>query len=122
MLPFNHLNNQNLSFRHSWRPEQQRVLDNVLGYLDDKRIHIVAAPGAGKTVIGIEIFNRLNLKALVVSPTRLIRNQWLQRITDFLPNDEIPNWCRATISECKKFTPKTYQGLLSLDKKISTND
>ncbi len=118
----NHLNNQNLSFRHSWRPEQQRVLDNVLAYLDDKRIHIVAAPGAGKTVIGIEIFSRLNLKTLVVSPTRLIRNQWLERITDFLPTDETPNWCSATITDCKQFTATTYQGLFSLDKKISKND
>jgi superfamily II DNA or RNA helicase len=122
MLPINHFDTPNLNFNHSWRPEQQRVLDNVLGYLDDKRIHIVAAPGAGKTVIGIEIFNRLNLKALVVSPTRLIRNQWLERITDFLPSDEIPNWCSATISDCKKFTATTYQGLFSLDKKINQND
>ena len=122
MLPSNHLDNPTLNFIHSWRPEQQRVLDNVLSYLDDKRIHIVAAPGAGKTVIGIEIFNRLNLKALVVSPTRLIRNQWLERITDFLPSDEIPSWCSSTITACKQFTATTYQGLFSLDKKINQND
>ncbi len=121
-MPFNTLDKPTLNFKHSWRPEQQRVLDNVLRYLDDKRIHIVAAPGAGKTVIGIEIFNQLNLKALVVSPTRLIRNQWLQRVTDFLPTDEIPSWCSDTITQCKQLTATTYQGLFSLDKKLNDND
>jgi len=111
-----------LKFIHQWRPEQQRVLNNVLEYLDDRRIHIVAAPGAGKTVIGIEIFNRLQLKALVVSPTRLIRNQWLERVTDFLPTDEIPQWCSDKLTKCTQFTATTYQGLFSLDKKISQND
>ena len=111
-----------LKFNHNWRPEQQRVLANVLAYLDDKRIHIVAAPGAGKTVIGIEIFNRLALKALVVSPTRLIRNQWLERLTDFLTTKDLPNWCSKDLHDSRYFTAVTYQGLFSLDKKISQED
>ncbi len=113
---------ESLNFKHSWRPEQQRVLDSVLQYLDDKRIHIVAAPGAGKTVIGIELFNRFQLKTLVVSPTRLIRNQWLNRLSDFLPTDKTPDWCSDSIDTCNLFTATTYQGLFSLDKRLSQYD
>ncbi|MBL4660862.1 MAG: DEAD/DEAH box helicase family protein [Alcanivoracaceae bacterium] len=109
----------NLKFKYSWRPEQQRVLSNILQYLDDKRIHLVAAPGAGKTVIGIEVFNQLKLKTLVVSPTKLIRNQWLQRLCDFLIIDEKPEWSGIDLDEISQFTSTTYQGLFSLDKTIS---
>ncbi len=110
-----------LKFKYQWRPEQQRVLDNVLPYLDDKRIHLVAAPGAGKTVIGIEIFNRLQLKTLVVSPTRLIRNQWLSRLGDFISDGSKPTWCSKSLHETQFFTSTTYQGLFSLEKKLAEN-
>lgn len=108
-----------LKFKHSWRPEQQRVLDNIFHYLDDKRFHLVAAPGAGKTVIGIEVFNQLQLKTLVVSPTRLIRNQWLQRLQDFLPSLIAPVWSSDSLANTQHFTSTTYQGLFSLDKQIT---
>jgi len=71
----------NLEFIYPWRPEQQRVLDRLNTYMDDKRVHIVAAPGAGKTVLGLEIFNRLNLKTLALSPTVLVKNQWIERLS-----------------------------------------
>ncbi len=109
----------NLKFKYNWRPEQQRVLSNILQYLDDKRIHLVAAPGAGKTVIGIEVFNQLQLKTLVVSPTKLIRNQWLQRLCDFLITEEKPTWSGIDLDKISQFTSTTYQGLFSLDKTIS---
>ena len=41
-----------LKFRYSWRPYQQRVLDSIDQHLDDDRLHVVAAPGAGKTTVG----------------------------------------------------------------------
>jgi superfamily II DNA or RNA helicase len=112
----------NLKFKHQWRPEQKRVLENIHLYLDDKRIHLVAAPGAGKTVIGLELFGRLQLKTLVLSPTRLIRNQWLQRLSDFLSKEHDTRWCSRDLTVPGQLTASTYQGLFSLDKMISEND
>ena len=117
-------NNKNhtldLTFCHAWRPEQQRVLDQLGGYLDDKRIHIVAAPGAGKTVIGLEIFNRLQLKTLTVAPTTIVRNQWLERLNKFLPDEQYnPSWAGTSLKHPLTFTASTYQGLFSFDKKLS---
>lgn len=45
---------ETLTFRYRWRPYQQRVLDAIDQHLDDARLHIVAAPGAGKTTLGLE--------------------------------------------------------------------
>ena len=63
-----------LAFRHSWRPSQQRVLEEVQLHLLDRRLHVVAAPGAGKTTLGLECFRLLGKPAVVLSPTRTIRN------------------------------------------------
>jgi len=111
----------NLKFIHSWRPEQHKVLNRLDSYLADKRVHIVAAPGAGKTVLGIEIFNRLDLKTLVLSPTILVKDQWLDRLSAFMPEnseDEIYSWTSTNLSEPKFFTSSTYQSLHAFDKKI----
>jgi superfamily II DNA or RNA helicase len=62
---------ETLQFRYSWRPYQQRVLDAIDDHLDDYRLHIVAAPGAGKTTLGLEVFKRLGKSTLMLSPTRV---------------------------------------------------
>lgn len=109
-----------LQFRYPWRPEQARILDQLDVYLDDRRIHIVAAPGAGKTVIGLEIFNRLQLRALAIAPTTVVRDQWLERLSAFLPpTSPLPAWCGKTLEEQHDFTATTYQGLFSFDQKLS---
>ena len=42
-----------ISFRGTFRDYQQRVLDDSGRYLKNGRIHVVAAPGAGKTTLGL---------------------------------------------------------------------
>ena len=109
-----------LAFKHPWRPEQKRVVEKLDTYLTDKRIHIVAAPGAGKTVIGLEIFKHLQLKTLAISPTTVVRDQWMERLSDFLPNGEPhPDWCSHSLTQPALFTTATYQGLYGFDKRLS---
>ena len=69
-----------LSFRGVWREYQARILREADLYLEDKRIHIVAAPGAGKTTLGIELIRRSGRPCLILSPRVIIRQQWLERI------------------------------------------
>lgn len=110
MSPFNEM-----EFRHSWRPYQKRVLDAVHQHLNDKRLHIVAAPGAGKTTLGLEVFRLLGKPAIVLSPTRVIRDQWLDRLKDFCQLDDINklNWVSNTLLTPKTLTSITYQALHS---------
>lgn len=81
----------------------------------DGRIHISAAPGSGKTTLGIEIIRRFAKPALVLVPTITIREQWAERIKEaFL---ETPSEAKALLSqnlkEPKTITIVTYQALHS---------
>ena len=71
-----------MAFRKEWRVYQSRLLGHLDRYLDNKRLHLVAAPGSGKTVIGLEVIRRLNQPTLVLAPTITIRDQWVDRLVD----------------------------------------
>lgn len=102
-----------LKFEGQWRSYQKRVLDKAAHYLKDKRIHIVAAPGSGKTTLGIELIRRLDAPVLVLSPSINIRNQWLQRIaSSFLsPGTEQERILSNSIKSPALITAITYQAL-----------
>lgn len=104
-----------LKFDGQWRSYQQRVLDRADNYFKDNRIHIVAAPGSGKTTLGIELIRRLNAPALILSPSINIRNQWLQRIEDaFLPEGtDTERILSDSIKKPALITAITYQALHS---------
>lgn len=102
-----------LAFRLTWRPSQQRVLDAIESHINDRKLHIVAAPGAGKTTLGLEVFRRLGQPTLVLSPTRTIRDQWVSRLRDFVPEDTAwpPDWVSTDLNTPAPFTSITYQAL-----------
>ena len=41
-----------VKFYGTYRPYHQRVLDNLEKFMDNEKIHVVAAPGSGKTILG----------------------------------------------------------------------
>jgi superfamily II DNA or RNA helicase len=102
-----------LAFRFTWRPSQARVLEAIRLHLNDDRLHVVAAPGAGKTTLGLECFRLLAEPALVLSPTRTIRDQWVSRLRDFVPPDAAfpPEWVSTSLDAPSVFTSITYQAL-----------
>lgn len=102
-----------LQFRMTWRPYQQRVLTELEHHLGNGKLHVVAAPGAGKTTLGLEVFRLLGKRTLVLSPTRGIRDQWITRLRDFLPDDAAfpPEWVSENLREPGVFTSITYQAL-----------
>lgn len=104
-----------LQFKGKWRDYQARVLQNAGKYLSDGRIHIVAAPGSGKTTLGIELIRRLNEKALVLTPSITIREQWVARIAEaFLCEGMNPDdYLSQSLKEPKAITVATYQSLHS---------
>lgn len=69
-----------MRFSGVWRDYQKRVLDEFEAHISDQRVHIVAAPGSGKTVLGLELMRRLGRPALILAPTRTIRDQWPERL------------------------------------------
>lgn len=104
-----------LEFKGKWRSYQARVLDSAAQYLSDNKIHIVAAPGSGKTTLGIELISRLNEPALVLVPSITIREQWVARIEEAFLCDgcRSEDYLSQSLKNPKAITVVTYQALYS---------
>lgn len=106
---------KSMAFQKVWRAYQKRLLDQLDSYLDDRRFHLVAAPGSGKTVLGLEVIRRIGQPTLVLAPTITIRNQWVDRLVDyFLPAGQRPSWVSTDLRAPALLTIATYQALHSL--------
>lgn len=104
-----------LSFKGQWRQYQQRVLDKAESFMDDGKIHLVAAPGSGKTTLGIEFIQRFGNPTLILVPTVTIRQQWVNRIKQaFLSNaNQAEQLISQDLKRPKMITVATYQALHS---------
>jgi superfamily II DNA or RNA helicase len=74
-----------LALRGALRPSQQLALDAFEADRTAGRssTHIVAPPGSGKTVVGLEIVRRLGHPAVVLAPTAAIAAQWADKLALF---------------------------------------
>lgn len=104
-----------LCFKGTWRVYQQRVLDRFDTYIADKKIHIVAAPGSGKTTLGIEIIKKIDHPTLILVPSITIREQWIARISEaFLTDpDTGGTYLSQDLRKPRLITVTTYQALHS---------
>ena len=103
---------ETMAFRKTWRVYQARLLQRLEGYLADGRLHVVAAPGSGKTVFGLEVIRRLDSPTLVLAPTITIRDQWVDRLLEhFLGSAERPEWVSTDLRKPGLLTVSTYQAL-----------
>ncbi len=104
-----------LEFKGQWREYQKRILKNSEQYMEDHKIHVVAAPGSGKTTLGIELIRRQGAPCLILSPSITIRQQWLERIKEgFLQDGCDPETILSDdLKHMKAITAVTYQALYS---------
>ena len=105
-----------MTFRKTWRAYQSRLLSHLDGYLQNRRLHLVAAPGSGKTVLGLEVIKRANQPTLVLAPTITIRDQWVDRLVDLFlpPGSGRPAWVSTELRSPAFLTVATYQALHAL--------
>ena len=118
------MNFDNISFNGTFREYQQRVLDNSSKFISDGKINIVAAPGSGKTILGLELIRRLNSPCIIFSPTTTIRQQWGQRFSDSFLNDnqDVDDYVSYDLNDIKLINSLTYQALHSAINKIEISD
>ncbi len=101
-----------INFHGQFRTYQQKILDSADEYLQDGRIHIVAAPGSGKTILGLELIRRLHAPCIILSPTTTIRNQWGERFTEsFLQGEDSAEYLSYYLNHLSPLTSVTYQAL-----------
>jgi len=103
---------ENYSFKYPWRKYQANVLAELDKHMNDDKLNVVAAPGSGKTILGLEIVRRLNKNVLILSPTLTIKNQWVDRfLTLFVQDNPTPDFISGDIYNLNRFNVATYQGL-----------
>ncbi len=104
---------ESVRFQAAFRDYQRQVLDRLETHRRDGKIHIVAAPGSGKTVLGLELICRLGRPALILAPTLTIRQQWSTRFFEhFLPAEvQKEDWFSVDPRKPSLLTATTYQHL-----------
>ena len=103
---------EELAFEGTWRRYQRLAID---AFERDRaagrrRTHIVAPPGSGKTLVGVELLRRVGRRALVLAPNSAIQMQWPRAVRQFTGDTRIagtePGFPIACLS---------YQSLAQLD-------
>ena len=85
-----------LNFRYPFRRYQRMALETIDTQAGaDRKYHIVAPPGAGKTIVGLELIRRFGRPAVVFAPTTTIQQQWQEKVGMFTPD---PAWIETHTS------------------------
>ncbi|WP_298485150.1 DEAD/DEAH box helicase family protein [uncultured Maribacter sp.] len=111
-----------LSFKFPWRRYQAAFLAHFESHITDNHLHVIAPPGSGKTLLGLEIVRQLSQKTLVLAPTLTIRNQWENRLQEFFVGQEPFTAFSFAISKPLDVTFSTYQGLHAFFKKQQSQE
>ncbi|HET7013452.1 MAG TPA: DEAD/DEAH box helicase family protein [Streptosporangiaceae bacterium] len=101
-----------LAFKGTWRGYQQLALDAFEAGLrsGQQQTHIVAPPGSGKTLLGLELVRRLGTRALVLAPNTAVQAQWLRTAGAFGAEPGV-----AAADPSAPIACLTYQSLCQLD-------
>lgn len=99
-------------FKGTFRKYQAEVLQEFDKHIKDKKINVVAAPGSGKTILGLQMICKLNQHVLILAPTITIRNQWKERfISSYVLEGMQIDFISDDVYNLNKFNIVTYQAL-----------
>lgn len=113
-----------ITFKGKFRDYQQKVIDNAPIHLKDNKIHIVAAPGSGKTIVGLELIRMLAKPAIIFSPSVTIRQQWSERFAEmYMPEDDnLSDYFSFNLTSPELVTSVTYQALHAAYNKLKIKE
>lgn len=106
-----------LRFLHPLRGYQKEIIELVHTKLaqGERELNIVAPPGAGKTIIGLQLICDLKIKTLVLCPNTTIQNQWIKKLDLFISPESLTLSASDLIGKGDKktqpITVVTYQAL-----------
>jgi hypothetical protein len=101
-----------LACGYPWRRYQDQVLQAFEGDRRNgrRRTYIVAPPGSGKTLLGMEMVRRLGARALVLVPNTAVQGQWVRAAAEFGAAPGV-----AAADPSAPVACLTYQALCQLD-------
>lgn len=81
----------NLKFNGSLRDTQKVVVDKFITYIGEGNCGglLDLYTGFGKTVIGLKIISELAVKTLIIVHKGFLVDQWIERISQFLPDARV---------------------------------
>ena len=105
-----------IKFNGELRPSQADVVKITRTQLaaGERKLHIVAPPGSGKTVTGLYLWAEvIRVPTLVLSPNSAIQSQWTARTNLFTADGEkIPtHWISTDPEQPALLTSLTYQSV-----------
>jgi superfamily II DNA or RNA helicase len=120
-----------LSFGGDWRRYQKAAIaaferDRAAGR---RCTHIVAPPGSGKTLVGVELVRRVGRRALVLAPNGAVQMQWPRAVRQFAPAAEVvrtagpepafPIACMTYPSLCQLDDPEVVIGRVAAERWVA---
>jgi superfamily II DNA or RNA helicase len=104
-----------LSFGGTWRRYQKAAVaaferDRSSG---QRNTHLIAPPGSGKTLLGVELVRRIGRRALVLTPNSAIQMQWPRAVRQFGSASDVAR--TAGPEPGFPIAVMTYQSLCQLD-------
>ena len=104
-----------MKFKHKLYHYQEDVLNTFDKEIKrgDKKIHIVAPPGSGKTIMWLEMISRLDWNHLILVPNITLQYQWKDKLEKmFLEEwEKSEDLISTTTDKLKKINIITYQSL-----------
>lgn len=79
-----------LRFFGEWRPYQRAALAafEKARHHGQPSMHLVAPPGSGNTLLGVEMIRRVGRRTLVLAPNEATQRQWPRAVGDFTPRPQ----------------------------------
>ncbi|MFL5734760.1 MAG: DEAD/DEAH box helicase [Chloroflexia bacterium] len=94
-----------LSFRYPLRKYERMILERVESLEGDHKYHIVAPPGSGKTIVGLEMVRRFGAPAVIFVPTTTIQQQWQEKVGMFAGEEGAGSLGRVTSQNPHRLAP-----------------
>ena len=83
-------NKINIEFKGDLYDYQINIINKFLNHVKSGGGGLLdVEPGKGKTVMGLNIISKLNVKTLIVVHKSFLLNQWKERINQFLPDAKV---------------------------------
>jgi len=117
----------NIKFKGELRPSQTDVVKIAQEQIEagERKLHIVAPPGSGKTVTGLYLWAEvIKQPALVLCPNSAIQSQWTARTDLFSADGEVlpRHWVSTETEQPGLLTSLTYQSVTLPSRDDSTLD
>ena len=124
---------KNIFYPITFRKYQIEILKNFEKKYktNEKKFHFVAPPGAGKTIVGLELIRLIGKKACVFSPNSTIQMQWIEKLNNLTneisisneayKNTDIITLTYQSITVKDKNTNKLHENAIKLIKHIKDN-